>query len=313
MNKHSTEKNLLVLLYHEVTNNPSKFLKENNLYVTPNTFENQIRIIKKNLDVIGPENIINNDFNENYSVLITFDDVFKGACMNASTILNKYNLTAVFFLNYGDIEGDVFLSGLVFYLTKYDKRFKVKLQEHISANNEKLSPLFLNVSPDFLKDYLHKYPPTIKDVNDYIGEFATVEDLQSCVERCKNIYYGNHLFRHYNAITLSNQELIDAYELNEQKIKKLPNYVPFFSFPFGQPNTCYTDNSINIIESCGAKYIFSAFPQINRVPLGRVIHRIHLDESHDTENKILRRIFLRGFKPLLRKGFYKLGIKPFWR
>lgn len=310
MSKQNSKEKFIVILYHDVTDNPSEFLEENNLFVTPHLFEYQISIIKKNFAILEPGDIVKHSFNSNISVLITFDDVFKGAFKNAAPIMSQFGMPGIFFLNYGDMEDGIFWAGLLFYLMKYDRQFKLKPQKDSFGYR---LPLISKITPSFLENYLLIHWIDTKKVNDYIGEFATVDDLKKCIEKYKNIYYGNHLFRHYNAITLSNQELIDAYELNEQKIKKLPNYVPFFSFPFGQPDTCYTDNSINIIESCGAKYIFSAFPQINRVPLGRVIHRIHLDESHDTENKILRRIFLRGVKPLLRKGFYKLGIKPFWR
>lgn len=312
MEKQNSERKLFVLLYHDVTNNPSEFLKENNLFVTPDIFEYQISIIKEYFNILGPDNIIKNNFSNRLSVLITFDDVFKGAFKNAAPILSKSELPAVFFLNYGDMESGVLWSGLVCYLMKYNRQFKSELKKNICNYKKKLSPLFLNVTPGFLENYSLIHQIDKKHVNDFIGEFATVEDLKNCTEKYKNIYYGNHLFRHYNAATLSNQELIKAYKINEEKIKKLPNYVPFFSFPFGQPNTCYTNDSIKTIESCGASYIFSAFPEINRVPLGRIIHRIHLDESRDTKRKILQRVFRKGFKTFVHKSFSAIRIRPFW-
>ena len=294
---------MVVVLYHDVTDSPSEFVRENGLFVTPQLFEYQMSVIRRHFRILAPEDLSIEGFGQRVSALITFDDVFRGAFINAAPILDRHGIPAVFFLNYGDMEDGLFWSGLLYYLLKHDCRFR---PTPLRSPFGRRLPLISSVTPDYVKKHLTRFPVNRDEVERYIGDFARIDDLDECARQYDCISYGNHLYRHYNANTLSNQELTYSYLLNDMKIRRLPNHLPFFSFPFGQPRTCFTVEAVEAIRSAGAEYVFSAFPLINKMPVGDVIHRVHLDESHNTEDRILRRLLLKGIKPKMRKAMFSL-------
>jgi hypothetical protein len=67
---------LTVFCYHDITNTPSDFSRENSLNVPPEVFNFQIEHIKRNFNVIGPKQLLEPSIPSN-AALLTFDDGFK--------------------------------------------------------------------------------------------------------------------------------------------------------------------------------------------------------------------------------------------
>ena len=101
----------------------------------------------------------------------------------------------------------------------------------------------------------------VDEIRGYYEKFATPKDLESSREY--GAFLGNHLYNHFNAVNISTAELENQYKTNHQKLKKYENYIELFSYPFGQPGTCFNSDTDKVIISLGAKRIFTGYPGIN--------------------------------------------------
>lgn len=143
--------------------------------------------------------------------------------------------------------------------------------------------LYLFIQENDVEDYFDKnYTDELsKQIRDYYGEFATEKDLEVSSE--SNIFLGNHLFNHYNAANISAEKLAIEYSSNESLLSNYSNYVNFFSYPFGQPQTCYTEATDKLIFGLGATKIFTAFPLPNKSASQKKLHRISMFDSVNNE------------------------------
>ena len=62
----------------------------------------------------------------------------------------------------------------------------------------------------------------------------------------------------------------------KQDIKKYPNYIDFFSYPFGQPGSCYNLKTNQIVRNYGPSFIFSAFNAPNKIRGKDFLYRVTL-------------------------------------
>lgn len=275
------KKKLVIFLFHEISNSPSKFYNENNLNIKPNLFDKQIDFISENFKIIHPKNIYKKRNSEPHA-LITFDDGSKGVFTNALKILERKKCPSIFFINYAPIKNEIFWSGLIIYLcNNYDDFKKI-----INPNNQKhiIGKEFLYANLDHIEKFFESYDKEkiFKSAKKYYGEFGSVDDLQKTAE--SNLFcIGNHLYNHYNASLLDQDTLISNYKKN--KLNYLKNYYDYFSYPFGQKDTCYNDKTNEILLEIGAQAIFTANP-LNFNNNSRIFHRFSIDESF-TSDKIL--------------------------
>ena len=87
-----------IFMYHNI-DIPPKEAKLKSLYVKPNKFETQLKVLKK----LG-YNFVKTEDLENYpkkSILLTFDDGFEDFYDNAFPIIKKYNANAIVFVPAG--------------------------------------------------------------------------------------------------------------------------------------------------------------------------------------------------------------------
>jgi peptidoglycan/xylan/chitin deacetylase (PgdA/CDA1 family) len=277
----SASKNLLLTFnYHEINDNPSQFCTDFNLNVRPEIFAKQLVWIKKYFNVIGPQQLISGDF-ELPAALITFDDGFEGVFNQGAKILKEAGIPAVVFMNMAPVRGQTCWSGLVTYLCEYDDAFK----QHISLKyNRSIQPdFFLYCTRDDVQEFLDVNGDNVlATASAYHGKFVSEKDLVSSAK--DGLYLGNHLFNHYNAASLSSHDLTEQYLLNESAILEFSNYIPLFSYPFGQPQRCYNRGTDEILASLGARRLFTAFPLFNRDRHARRIHRTAMFEHVNSES-----------------------------
>ncbi|MEO5361017.1 MAG: polysaccharide deacetylase family protein [Nitrospirota bacterium] len=280
---------LTVFLYHDVTYTPSEFSKMYKLNVPPDVFDFQLKYINNNFNVITPDELIRGDIPPR-AAMVTFDDGMKGFFSDAARIIDNNRVPTVIFLNTQPTGGGIFQSGLITYLCEKEEGFKEYLRRAVGYENI-IAPLFLNCTREIVNNYISQSGKDFKDAVDrFVGPFASEDDLLMTSES-KYIYYGNHLYNHDVALTLSDDELRESYQKNEEKLQSFKNYTNLFAFPFGQPGTTFSEGQIGIIRSLGAQKVFSSYPVINYTPSNAYLHRIALTDFNDTGLKIWYQIF----------------------
>jgi len=294
LGKYFTKNKLTIFCYHDVSNNPSEFSYNHDLNVPPSIFEYQINFINNNFNVISPDELLANNIPPK-AALITFDDGFRSYFKTAVPILEKYNSPSIIFLNMGPIKGEIFWSGLITYLCEKLKDFQDYIADAFEVNLKK-KPLYLYCSREIVNSYLKiKNKSYKREVEKYVGDFATQQDLKS-VSSNKLVFFGNHLYNHDVPLLLSDKQLLELSRKNEFELKKYPNSRNMFAFPFGQPDTCYSQRQIELLLDNGAKKVFSAYPLINSNVTDQFLHRIPLYSFNNTNARIWYSIVRKSFK-----------------
>ncbi len=163
----------LILLYHDVSDNPSEFHEQNNLNVSVETFKNQLDFLQKYYNFISPLDLLTGNFTRP-AAMITFDDGIKTNFEIAIKILVKKNISSLHFLNYSPIIGNFFYSGLVSYL--YNKKI---LKDYN----------FLTVPVKTVHKFLSD-KKLLEEVFKFHGPFANEDDLRN-FENNDLVFYGN--------------------------------------------------------------------------------------------------------------------------
>lgn len=287
-----------IFLFHDVTEKPSQFTSAYSLGVSLECFEAQILWIKKHFKIIDPNQLITNESGERPQALITFDDGLPGYFLNAVPILQKHKCPSIIFLNMEPVQGGVFWSGLATYVADHDPRFH-KWRTTVSLAEPDIN--FLNITPQIVNDYLTWRGDSVeylREVHKFHGGFATSEMLENAA-RLPGVYFGSHLFNHRNATTLTPQELTESYLKNERALQGYSNYCNLFSYPFGQPGSCFNRETNRIILSLGAARLFDSIQLSNNRRDAKLLHRINMTDDVVSEALFKKRVLA----PSLQNGF----------
>jgi len=283
---------IITFLYHEINNNPSDFHKNNNLFINEENFYNQISEIKNKFNIINPLKLGDKNTPNKKNALITFDDSSKGIFKYGLPILEKLKVPAIIFLNMDIIEHNNNLMTKVFFIKDMDYKNKNTIK-----NIRKLN--FINTEEYFKNNKNDEY-------NKYQGEWANKNDLKK-IESSNLFFIGNHSYNHYSFKNLNTNEIKNQYLKNYLLLKKYKNFVPFFSYPFGQWKLDY-DNKINkIIENLGVKFIFSANLFDLKIK-NKMIHRIPMFNNikpYQIERHIKKELFKNKIKYYFRLFNYQ--------
>lgn len=252
----------LVLLYHDVSDNPSAFHRKENLYVKKRKFKNQILFLKKYYKFINPKEIkkVNHP-----TALITFDDGAYSYFKNAVPFLTKKKIPSIHFLNISPIINNFFSSAFAIYLVNNGY---IKKREFIDLKYDDFKP--------FLKN-----EKLCKKVKEFHGKFITLKYLKK-FENNKYVYFGNHLYNHYNVLKLSKSETKYYYKRNLRYLKQFKNNLNFFSYPFGQKNKNYNNSSDKYISNVlKSEKIFYADTFSFNSEVSKFIHRMTMTNDMD--------------------------------
>ncbi len=140
-----------IFLYHEVSDNPSRFCEQYNLNVPPELFAKQMGFIADHFNIISPDQLLENNYDAP-AALIAFDDGMPGYFREAVPIMAEKRIPSTIFLNMAPVEGEIFWSGLITYLTEYDVEFCKVLHRHFPA--QKNVPDFLLCNRKIVNDYI---------------------------------------------------------------------------------------------------------------------------------------------------------------
>ena len=241
--KKSRQKKITVFLYHDINDYPSKFCQDYNLNVSVNIFIRQIKWISSNYNIISPNQLLDQKNLPKKPALITFDDGFFGAYNNGIKFLIKNKIPSLMFLNMGHIiNGSPIISAKAIFYQKVLKKLKI-------SKNEKLH---LTINPKKLKEIEKKLGNNYdEEILSFQGKLADYKMVKEFAEN-KYVYYGNHLFDHWNSPALNNQEFIDNLKKNEEKLEHIDNSTKFFAFP----NGIYINENIKTLKKLRFKKIF---------------------------------------------------------
>lgn len=305
-NPHFFQEKLSVVVYHDVSDTPSEFSKKYSLNVEPDIFDKQIAFFKKQFNIISPEDLLNGNELPQKPMLITFDDGFLNVFKNALPILSYHNVPVLLFLNYGPVKGEMFWAGLITFLCDNDKDFCVYLEQ----NNQKMKenvPDLLKCSQKIVFNYLKSKNLEMDSIiEQYVGSFVTETILRE-QEKNQLVYLGNHLYNHYVSALMSDDEFITEYLHNEQELEKYCNHINMFSFPFGQPGSCFSEHQIELLKLQGVRKIFTSSGALNIDSKENVLDRIGLINEDSSPNKILFRLYERKIRELPIVRYFAMG------
>lgn len=287
-----------IFLYHEVSETPSPFCEQYGLNVPPELFARQLDFIADQFNMITPDQLLAGNY-DTPAAMIAFDDGMAGYFHGAVPIMNSKRIPSVIFLNMAPIEGEIFWSGLITYLTEYDAQFCKVLHNH--SFKQKNVPDFLLCTPKVVNDYVATigFDSLEEKVRSFYGQFAGLKDLDS-VRDNPLVFFGNHFYNHYNALQLDDEELHRQYSLNDQRMMGYPNRRPLVSYPFGQPGICFTPQQTQLLHSFGAKAVFSSSGGVNRRGSQGFYDRIGIDSSIETIDDLLGLIQWMSLKTALK-------------
>lgn len=253
------DRGLTVFVFHEVSDNPSKFALQYDLSVTPDVFQKQAEWIRENFNVIHPSKLLARSKLPSRAAIISFDDGFLGTFVNGLPILRGMELPSIVFLNMAAVtDRHPILSAKSCYLED-----RVPEYVEFCKTNGIVAPYYLSVTPNIMANFQVETAYVSHDeILDYQGAFASVEVL-SCWDKTGTVAYGNHLFDHWNALALTEDELENQYRTNENALSQFGSYLKLFAFTNGQPKSCFLDRHVKQIADLGAARLFSAKGGVN--------------------------------------------------
>ena len=288
---------ITVFVYHEVTDTPSLFSEDYGLAVSTATFRKQIEWIKKNFTIIHPKQLSDNLKFSQYAALITFDDGMLSSFENGLRILEEMNVPSLFFLNMSSVvERKPLTSAVICFWGNQSLKFK----EHCAKNQVK-PPYHLTVNPEILNNFFAKNP--IKNdeaVVEYQGQFAGLELVKKW-SNSKYVIYANHLYEHWNAEALNDDEFVDQYVRNELELNQFSNSVKYFAFPNGQPRTCFTDRHLALLKTLGVERIFYSSGNINVDETNLLLDRISFGRYDQASAAMWFKVGLTYYKNKIQK------------
>tara|TARA_Y100000768_G_C23975731_1_gene682947 strand:- start:855 stop:1808 length:954 start_codon:yes stop_codon:yes gene_type:complete len=281
------KKNYFVFCYHEVTDDPSEFQKQYDLFVEKKNFEFQIDYICKNFNVPKSKKVKDQNF------LITFDDAYEGSFDYGLRICEKNRIKPIFFLNMYSIENKKpLLSSHVLYLKKYSKEFTYFCNENFIKE-----PSYLNINPEQFKIFIKTYEYDIRDILKYQGPLINIKELEHFLKEDK-FFVSNHLYEHYNSKSLSDDQFHELINMNEKKLSNYENHFKAFAFTNGQPSTCFDKKHVKKLRDLNFEFVFSSSNSLYNDNF--IFDRIVLTNKDNNEEQINYKIFISYFK----KFFY---------
>ncbi len=270
---------LFVFMFHDVSNAPSSFSKKYNLNVTPANFSKQLGFINNYFRVINAKQLLQLKSLDEPTALITFDDGLQGYFETALPILTENNCPSLIFLNMEPIEGGVFWSGLVTYICDIDPDFRKWLAAECP---ERVDVSFLTIEESLVWRFVDSRPigreKYLEVVRNFHNGFATKEMLEkaACVP---GVYFGSHLYNHYNAVQLTTENLKESYVRNMTSLSQYQNSVPLFAYPFGQPGSCLNARTHSVLRDLGAEHLFDSVQLFNSSPGNYLLHRVNMTDD----------------------------------
>ncbi|MDC0478440.1 polysaccharide deacetylase family protein [Flavobacteriaceae bacterium] len=296
------EKSLSIFLFHDVCDDPSQFAIDYNLAVSNKLFQKQIRWIDSNYSIISPEKLLYKKEIPKNAAIITFDDGFLGTFQNGISYLELMQIPSIVFLNMSHIENNTpMISAVGCFL---ENKNLIHADTLMKFNLKK--PFHLNITPQIYNKIIQELPElNFEEINRYQGQFATSTTLRK-FENSDFVFYGNHLYQHWNAASLKLDKFVSQYKDNRIKLSNYKNSIDFFSFPNGQPRLCFSSIHLEKLTELGCKSIFysSGTKKLNFNK--NIYDRMDLTTYEYSKIKLLYRVLIRSTNQIFIKRFLNI-------
>ena len=148
-----------------------------------------------------------------------------------------------------------------------------------NSQNSNLKNFHLEIDVDSYNNLQNKYKKKIDEILVYQGKLIDYDQLKRFSKK-KYIYFGNHMYEHYNVKVLNDYEIHKMYLQNIKELNKFKNFVNFFSFPNGIPNVSFSNNQIKyIIKNYNPNKISYSSRKIN-YKNNQILDRIAVSDNY---------------------------------
>lgn len=274
------KRQLVVFVFHEVSDEPRAHARETRTFSRIETFQKQIKWIRETFKIRDlKEDGISPNFGE---CVISFDDGYVGVKRNALPLLEDAKIPFICFVNIATVSGDVNSSALAMYMAGSERR---------PVNWRESNPRFYSKAMKFLEESGRR------KVEEYQGPYLTSEELDS-LSRNPLVTIGDHMFNHWYLDELTMQEFECELEKGQLKLRKLASYRPFFAAPHGVAS----QSVLRMLQKNSFRKVFSG-SQIQRVEGMGVFPRIDLNDEISSRYKFFGAIAI----SLLRSNLKRIG------
>jgi peptidoglycan/xylan/chitin deacetylase (PgdA/CDA1 family) len=300
----------IILIYHRV-----KELENDRqlLAVWPENFYRQIEHLKKNYNLVDPEEFA--DMLLNYkrfppkSVLLTFDDGYADNLLNAVPILESLEAKSIFFITTSMLNSnsEVWWDSLekVFFNAnlppELDINFNGKTHNFRTSNQVEIETTYFALHPLLKYSKNRQKESAMKHLLNWSGlseevreshRFLSAGELKKMSES-KNAIIGAHTHTHTPLSILNSEEQLEDIKTSIEKIKEITGIeVKYFSYPFGVKKD-YSRDTIIICKKLGFRFVCANYySQVHSwtdpFQLPRILIR---DWAFDTFKLNLKRFF----------------------
>lgn len=265
-----------ILYYHRVFEVEDDI---NLLCVTPMKFEQQMRYLKKNYDILRFDEDWNN--RDDKGIVITFDDGYLDNFQYALPILEELEIPATVFVSVGTLENsrEFWWDELERLILSEDNHLDI-----IDIVDDKYGCSWTTSTYELKLNCYHALHYMIKNfidvgtreqwfgqlrrqlgVNEYARYNFRTLDKQSCTELAKSKYItiGAHTISHPSLAKISAQdqwnEIVNSKKYLETLLQKT---IDMFSYPFGGKGIDYNESTIRICKQAGIRKAASTIPGI---------------------------------------------------
>lgn len=254
------QKKLFILIYHRVLDEPD-FMRPGE--VDKKTFTWQMQLLARHFNVLSLEEALQRMQTDSLpprAVCITFDDGYADNYTNALPILQKFNLTATFFIASGFLDGGRMWNDTVIESIRNLKIPILDLNEigfgefEISNQNQKCQ-----AAHDIIQKIKHL---PFDERSRYVEYIATQSqnlpnDLMMTSQQLRSLHQsgmeiGGHTVNHPILAKLDEQAV--AVEIIENKMKLenlLNNKIRYFAYPNGKLEKDYLLEHVDIVKQHG--------------------------------------------------------------
>jgi peptidoglycan/xylan/chitin deacetylase (PgdA/CDA1 family) len=258
---------LTAFIFHEVTSSPSEYQRRSAIYLSPEAFEDQVAWINHRFTVIDPtelKQLGGTGILPHDAALITFDDAWAGVFRNALPILASLGLPSLCFLNLGTVLGDPDISAV----RSYEELHRPTTGPRLEARIDRVAAAAL------VSELRTRYGDD-PDFTAYQGPTATPGDLERAAAGSEPVWFGSHLYHHWDLRSIAADLYRDSLEENQAALARYPNNLPAFATPHGYDGR-REPHLVALPRDVGYRLMFIGTGRQNDVTDSYVLDRITL-------------------------------------
>lgn len=258
--KYIKESKTPILIYHSVESKSEHKSTSKNIHnVSPKSFKNQIRVLKKNYEVVFVDKIlkrVKKGKSVNGFAAVTFDDGYKSVLKNALPVLKNLNIPATLYLSTKLVIENSFWRDKIRFIVNTERT-----DDFLAWLSKK------DIMPDGLEEDLYWRSKDPDTISSKLMEKMTSQFLQSVIDKkvsfdsiyvdekeinnikSKLVRIGNHTHSHYVLSSLNREEQKKEVKKTERMLKKYDvKKSKVLSIPFGGSHTFNEDTKDVCIE-----------------------------------------------------------------